>query len=63
MTDNSAAIVIHHVVESLTDEQLATEVARTEPGLVPGGELPRSRNVSASSSTRKGSTGSMPNVI
>ncbi len=49
-------------MESLTDEQLASEVTHTKPGWPRVENFP-SRNVSASSSTRNGNTGSMPNVI
>jgi len=54
--------MVRHVMESLADEQLASEVTRTEPGW-PRMESFPSRNVCVSSSTRNGSTGSMPNVI
>jgi hypothetical protein len=49
------------VMESLTDEQLASEVTRTEPGWPRWRALPSS-NVSASSSTRNGSTAFTPNA-
>ena len=49
-------------MKSLTDEQLASEVTHTKPGWPRVENFP-SRNVSASSSTRNGNTGSMPNVI
>jgi hypothetical protein len=54
--------MVRHVMEPLTDEQLASEVTHTEPGW-PGWRTSPSRNVSASSSTRNGNAGSMPNVI
>jgi hypothetical protein len=54
--------MVRHVIESLTDERLASEVTRTEPGW-PQEETSPSRNVSASTSTRSGNTGSTPNVI
>lgn len=52
---------VRDVLSSLTDEQIASRRTRTEPGW-PQEEDFGSRNVSASSSTRNGSTGSMPNV-
>jgi hypothetical protein len=49
-------------MDALSDEQLASEVTRTEPGW-PRAESSLSRSVSASSPTRNENTDSMPNVI
>jgi len=48
--------MVRHVMESLTDERLASEVTRTESGWPRVENFP-SRNVSASFSARNGSTG------
>ena len=52
--------MVRRVMASLTDEQLAADVTRTEPGWPRTEHFP-SRNASTSSSSRNGNTGSVRN--
>ena len=55
--------MVRHVMESLTDEQLASDVTRTETGWPRAENFPFKECLRIVPSTRNGSTGSTPNVI